>query len=45
MKFYIIGEKNPHCVVANVLDCDILVSSNSSRAISFTFGLISLVKV
>ena len=31
-------------VVANVLDCDISVSSNSSRAITFIFELIPLGK-
>ena len=27
-------------VMVNILDCDILVSSNSSNAITFTFELI-----
>ena len=33
------SEGSPHSVVANALNCDIVVSSSSNRVITFTFGL------
>ena len=35
-------KKNPCVVVVNMLDYDFIVSSNSSHAIMFTFGLNTL---
>ena len=32
-------------VVANLMDCDVVVSSSSSRTVTFTFGLIYKRKV
>ena len=36
-------ERGVRSIVVNKLNCDIVVSSNSSRAITFSFGLIPLV--
>ena len=35
----------PYGIIANVLDCEIVVRLNSSQAIMFTFELIPLRKV
>ena len=43
--FISIRIKGPSDIVANVLDYDIIVSSNLSRSLTFTFGLIPLGKV
>ena len=34
------GDRGNNSVIANMLDCSFEVSSNSSRAITFIFGLI-----
>ena len=45
LKMYSYSRKgSPSVVVANVQDCDIIVSSNSNRAITFTVGVIPLGK-
>ena len=37
--------ESPHCLVTNIQDCDIIVSSNPSHSNMFTFGLVLLGKV
>ena len=37
--------RSPHGEVVNVLDCDIVMSSNSSCTMTFTFGLMLSGKV
>ena len=40
-----LSKKGPLILISKVLNCNIILSSNSSRAITFTFGLIHTEKV